>query len=90
MPYLATTLITLLLAIPAMLVELFRYRGAANDGGTLEYAFKGGEQNSPNAITKEKAAEIAADFMTTFQYHPLVFWIGHWATLKTVPIAGAG
>jgi hypothetical protein len=27
-----------------------------------------GEQNSPNAITKEKVAEIAADFMTTF-YH---------------------
>jgi hypothetical protein len=28
--------------------------------------FEAGEQNSPNAITKEKAAEIAADFMTTF------------------------
>jgi hypothetical protein len=37
-------------------------------GGTLEYVFEGGEQNSPNAVTKEKAAEIAADFMTTF-YH---------------------
>ena len=44
---------------PAFAVELFRYRGAAKDGG---------EQNSPNAITKEKAAEVAADFMTTF-YH---------------------
>ena len=73
MRYLATTLITLLLALPAMLVELFRYRGAANDGGTLEYAFAGGEQNSLNAITKEKAAEIAADFMTTLQHHPLRF-----------------
>jgi hypothetical protein len=30
--------------------------------------FEAGEQHSPNAITKEKAAEIAADFMTTF-YH---------------------
>ena len=49
-----------------MLVELFRYRGAAKDGGTLEYVFEAGEQNSPNAVTKEKAAEIAADFMTTF------------------------
>ena len=68
MPCLATILITLLLAVPAMSVELFRYRGAAKDGGTLEYVFDGGEQNSPNAITKEKAAEIAADFMTTF-YH---------------------
>jgi hypothetical protein len=36
------------------------------DGGTLEYVFEVGEQNSPNAVTKEKAAEIAADFMTTF------------------------
>jgi hypothetical protein len=66
--YLATILITLRLLIPAMSFELFRYRGAAKDGGTLEYVFEAGEQNSPNAVTKEKAAEIAADFMTTF-YH---------------------
>ena len=51
-----------------MSVELFRYRGVAKDGGTLEYVFEASEQNSPNAITKEKVAEIAADFMTTF-YH---------------------
>src|ERR1700692_4953359 len=68
MRYLATGLVTLLLAVPAMSVELFRYRGAAKDGGTLEYVFEAGEQNSPDAVTKEKAAEIAADFMTTF-YH---------------------
>jgi hypothetical protein len=86
--FLATILITLSLAVPAVSIELFRYRGAAKDGGTLEYVFEGGEQNSPNAITKEKAAEIAADFMTTF-YHvqigaletqefreqPLPFWL---------------
>ena len=54
-----------------MAVELFRYRGAATDGGTLEYVFEAGEQNSPNAVTKEKAAEIAADFMLTF-YHAQV------------------
>ena len=65
---LATILITLLLAAPEMSVELFRYRGAAKDGGTLEYVFDAGEQNSPDAVPKEKAAEIAADFMTTF-YH---------------------
>jgi hypothetical protein len=59
---------TLLLPVSAMSVELFQYRGAATDGGTLEYVFEGGKQNSPNAVTKEKAAEIAADFMTTF-YH---------------------
>jgi hypothetical protein len=57
-----------MLATPAFAVELFRYRGAAKDGGTLEYVFDDGEQNSPDAITKEKAAEIAADFMATF-YH---------------------
>jgi hypothetical protein len=66
MRHLATILISLLLAVPVMSVELFRYRGAAKDGGTLEYVFEAGEQNSPNAVTKEKAAEIAADFMTTF------------------------
>jgi hypothetical protein len=62
MRYLATGLVTLLLSFPALSVELFRYRGAAKDGGTLEYVFQAGEQNSPNAVTKEKAAEIAADF----------------------------
>jgi hypothetical protein len=64
-----TILITLLLSVPAVSVELFRYRGAVRDCGTLEYVFEAGEQNSPNAVTKEKAAEIAADFMTTF-YRP--------------------
>src|SRR5271165_5867013 len=68
MRYLATILLILSLALPAMSVELFRYRGAAKDGGTLEYIFEAGDQNSPDAVTKEKAAEIAADFMTTF-YH---------------------
>ena len=57
-----------MLATSGMAAELFRYRGGAKDGGTLEYIFVAGEQNSPNAITKKKAAEIAADFMTTF-YH---------------------
>jgi hypothetical protein len=68
MCYLATGSVTILLLLPARAVELFRYRGAAKDGGTLEYVFEAGEQNSPDAVTKEKAAEIAADFMTTF-YH---------------------
>jgi hypothetical protein len=66
--YLTTVLITLALMLPAMSVELFRYRGAAKEVGTLEYVFETGKQNSPNAVTKEKVAEIAADFMTTF-YH---------------------
>jgi hypothetical protein len=41
-----------MLATPAFAVELFRYRGAAKDGGTLEYIFEVGEKNSPNAVTK--------------------------------------
>jgi hypothetical protein len=63
------------LSHPAMSVELFRYRGAAKDGGTLECVFETGDQYSPNAVTKEKAAEIAADFMTTF-YHEQVGCVG--------------
>jgi hypothetical protein len=55
-------------ATPAFAVELFRYRCAAKEGGTLEYVFEAGGQNSPNTITKEKVAEIAEDFMTAF-YH---------------------
>ena len=37
-------------------VELFRYRGAAKDSGTLEYVFEAGEQNSPNASGEVQAA----------------------------------
>jgi hypothetical protein len=29
-----------LVATPAFSIELFRYRGAAKDGGTLEYVFE--------------------------------------------------
>jgi hypothetical protein len=92
-------LITPFLATPVTSAELFRYRGAAKDGGTLEYVFEGGEQNSPNAVTKEKAAEIAADFMTTF-YHeqvgaletqefrtaPVPFWLVCFSDTVTGPL----
>jgi len=61
-----TIVITLLLAAPVMAVELYRYRGAAKDGGTLEYVFETDEQDVPQTVTKEKVAEIAAEFMTTF------------------------
>jgi hypothetical protein len=98
----ATILITVLLAVPATSVELFRYRGAAKDGGTLEYVFEAGEQNSPNAVTKEKAAEIAAYFMTTF-YHvqvgaletqefrttPVPFWLVCFSDSSALQYGGA-
>ena len=68
MRYLPAILITILLSLPAMSVEVFRYRGAAMDGGTLEYIFETDEQDVPKTVSKERAAEIAADFVTTF-YH---------------------
>jgi hypothetical protein len=58
--------VLVLLASPAFAVELFRYRGAAKDGGTLEYVFETDKTDVPSKATKEKVAEIAADFMTTF------------------------
>ena len=68
MNLISTLLITLLLTAPAMAVELFRYGGAANDGGTLEYIFETDQEDLPQTVIKEKVAEIAANFMTTF-YH---------------------
>jgi hypothetical protein len=99
MRYLFTFLIVLSMTLPAISVELFRYRGAAKDGGTLEYVFEAGEQNSPNAVTKEKAAEIAADFMMTF-YHvqigaletqefrttPVPFWLISYSDMVKGPL----
>ena len=38
------------------------------DGGTLEYIFETDAQDVPKTVSKERAAEIAADFVTTF-YH---------------------
>jgi hypothetical protein len=64
--YLATVIVALMLSVPAMSVELFRYRGAAKDGGALEYVFETDGQDVPQTVTKEKVAEIAADFMTSF------------------------
>jgi hypothetical protein len=64
--YLATVIVALMLSVPAMSVELFRYRGAAKNGGTLEYVFEADGQDVPQTVTKEKVAEIAADSMTSF------------------------
>ena len=38
------------------------------DGGTLEYIFETNLQDVPKTVSKAKAAESAADFVTTF-YH---------------------
>jgi ribonucleotide reductase alpha subunit len=55
-------------ALSAPAVELFRYRCHAGDGREFEYVFKTDEQNAPRTVSEEKAAEIAADWMTSF-YH---------------------
>jgi hypothetical protein len=39
---------------------------SANDGGTLEYVFETDQEDLPQTVAKSKAAEIAANFMTTF------------------------
>jgi hypothetical protein len=57
-----TLVIALLLATPAFATELFRYRGAAKDGGTLEYVFETDQQDVPATVTKEKVAEIRRRF----------------------------
>jgi hypothetical protein len=88
MRYLAGILITLLLQTAAFSVELFRYRGAAKDGGTLEYVFDTDEQEVAKTVTEKKVAEIAADFMTSyygiqvgaletqeFRTTPIPFWL---------------
>ena len=52
--YLATVIVALMLAVPAMSVELFRYRGAAKDVGTLEYLFDTDETDVPKTVTERK------------------------------------
>jgi hypothetical protein len=43
-----------MMAGPALSTELFRYRGAARDGGTLEYVFESDENGVPNTATKDR------------------------------------
>jgi hypothetical protein len=96
---LSILIVLIILATPAFAVELFRYRGAAKDGGTLEYVFEGDGTDGTKTVTKEKAAEIAADFMTTF-YHvqigaletqelrnkPVPFWLVCFSDTVTGPL----
>jgi hypothetical protein len=91
--------VVLMLASPAFAVELFRYRGPAKDGGTLEYVFETDRESVPATVPKEKVAEIAADFMTTF-YHiqigaletqelrasPVQFWLVCFSDTVTGPL----
>jgi hypothetical protein len=61
-PFSTLGTILFLLATPAMSAELFRYRGASRDGGTLEYVFDSGEKDVLKTATKERVAEIWSSF----------------------------
>ena len=55
-------------AFSVQAVELFRYRYHADDGRKFECVFETDEKNTPRTVGEEKAAEIAADWVTSF-YH---------------------
>jgi hypothetical protein len=70
-------------ALQELLDELKR-----RDGGTLEYVFDSDARSVLQTVTKEKVAEIAADFMTTYygvqvgaletqelRQQPIPFWL---------------
>src|ERR1700730_11529074 len=66
MRHLATILVILLLEVPAMSVELFRYRYNGADGGQYEAVFETDEQSVGKTVDKEKAVEIAMAWMQAF------------------------
>jgi len=59
---LTSLLFVVVSALSAPAVELFRYRYHADDGRE----FQTDEQSVPKTVSEEKAAEIAADSVTTF------------------------
>jgi hypothetical protein len=65
---LTSLLFVLASALSAPTVELFRYRYHADDGREFEYVFETDEQNAPRTVGEDKAAEIAAAWVTSF-YH---------------------
>jgi len=81
---LATVLIALMLSIPAMSVELFRYRYNGEDGAEYEAVFETNERSVGKTVDKEKAEEIAMAWMQVF-YGEQVGTIES-QELKTTPI----
>jgi hypothetical protein len=82
--YLATVLLTLLLAVPAISVELFRYRYQDRDGAEYEAVSQTDEQSVGKTVDKEKAEEIAMARMQVF-YGEQVGTIES-QELKTTPV----
>jgi hypothetical protein len=84
MRYLAPILVILLLSIPAMSVELFRYRYNGKDGAKYEAVFETDERSVGKTVDKEKAEEIAMAWMQFF-YGEQVGTIES-QELKTTPV----
>src|SRR5271166_525756 len=84
MRYFATLLFLLMLTLPAISVELFRYRYQDRDGAEYEAVFETDEQSVGKTVDKEKAEEIAMDWMQVF-YGEQVGTIES-QELKTTPV----
>jgi hypothetical protein len=81
-------------SVPPSPVELFRFRGSS----TLEFVFETDHAAVPKIASKERVAEIAADFMTTlygvqigaletqeFRTTPIPFWLVCFSDTVTGP-----
>jgi len=66
--FIAAVLCGLLVPLFANGGELFRYTLPTKDGRKFEYVFESSAQPPPRSITREQAARISANWMTTF-YH---------------------
>jgi len=66
--FIAAVLCGLLVPVFANGGELFRYTLPTKDGRKFEYVFESSAQPPPRSITREQAARISANWMTTF-YH---------------------
>jgi len=55
-----------MLAVSAKSVELFRYRYSGEDGAEYDAVFETDEQSVGKTVDKEKAEEIALDWMQVF------------------------
>ena len=97
--FIAAVLCGLLVPLFANGGELFRYTLPTKDGLKFEYVFESSAQPPPHSLTREQAARISANWMTTF-YHlqpgsfeyaefyekPLPHWLVCFADTATGPI----
>ena len=98
-PFIAVVLCGLLMPVFANAGELFRCRLPTKDGRKLEYLFESSAQPAPRSITREQAARLSANWMTTFYYlqlgsfeyaefyeKPLPHWLVCFANTASGPI----